>query len=346
MTKLTFLTAAAASALIAGAALAQQPAQQTKPPATTTAPEPAAPAPAPAVAAPAPAQVAPRGDIVATLKASGQFTILLKALDATNLTGVLQKNQNLTLFAPTDAAFNALPPGELDRLLKNPTELQKVLTYHLVNANVDSTKLKGAKGPVPTVAGSAINIDGSGATVLAGNATVTQVDVKATNGTIHVVDKVLVPGSAPPAVAAAPAAADTTSDAATTEPAAPPPEVKPAEPAAPPAEPEPEAKPQAMLISSNACQAEPSGPITEPQKRSVQDQKDEQRTDEQELERENAVPAEAPAASTTATDASMTAPVVTTTTVTNGPVPDTPETRAKYPPQSRAGKATAARGNK
>src|SRR5580692_3152494 len=78
--------------------------------------QPAAAAPPPPAAAPAAPsmQLTPSGDIVGTLKASGQFTILLKALDAANLTGFLQGAGPYTLLAPTDAAFNALPAGQLD----------------------------------------------------------------------------------------------------------------------------------------------------------------------------------------------------------------------------------------
>src|SRR3954468_13966881 len=68
-----------------------------------------------AAGAPAPARIAPSGDIVATLTAAGQFSTLLKALDATNLTAVLKTPGPLTLFAPTDAAFAAMPAGQLDQ---------------------------------------------------------------------------------------------------------------------------------------------------------------------------------------------------------------------------------------
>jgi uncharacterized surface protein with fasciclin (FAS1) repeats len=195
--KTVMLTAAVA--LMAGAAHAQTAPAQTAPAQTAPA-QPAEAAATPASAAtPAYRPVAPSGDIVETLRASGQFTILIKALDATNLTGVLKANPNLTLFAPTDAAFAALPPGELDRLQKNPGEMQTLLTQHLINATVDSTKIKGSRGPVPTVSGVAITVDGNGEALLAGNATILQADVKATNGVVHVVDKVLVAGAMPPA---------------------------------------------------------------------------------------------------------------------------------------------------
>lgn len=151
--------------------------------------------------------VKPAGDIVTTVQGAGQFKTFLKAAEATNLTGVLKTNKNLTVFAPTDAAFAALPAGELERLMlpENRQQLQQLLTYHIVNAPVDSSKIKGKKGPVPTVAGTNLVLDGSGDALMANNATIVQADVQATNGTLHVVDKVLSPTAAaatPPTAAA------------------------------------------------------------------------------------------------------------------------------------------------
>ena len=87
----------------------------------------------------------PSGDIIATLTAAGQFKTLLKALDATNLTSVLKGKGPLTLFAPTDAAFAAMPPGQLAALMgaSPPADLQKLLIYHIINAKVDDSKIKG-----------------------------------------------------------------------------------------------------------------------------------------------------------------------------------------------------------
>ncbi len=159
---------------------------------TMDATPPAATAPA---ALPASPNLAPAGDIVATLKANPHFTVLVKALGAANLEGVLSATPDLTLFAPTDDAFSAVPPATLDALLKidNAPILQKLLAYHLIHLNLDSSKIKGAKGPVTTVEGQAVQIDGSGPTPLVNNADVIQLDVKATNGYIHVIDKVLLP---------------------------------------------------------------------------------------------------------------------------------------------------------
>ncbi|MFN3522336.1 MAG: fasciclin domain-containing protein [Phenylobacterium sp.] len=198
------LTAAAAATLMAGAAQAQT---------APAAPTPSETAPA-APAAEAPAATTPKvvasGDIIETARASGQFKTFIKAADATNLTGLLKQTKNLTVFAPTDAAFAALPPGELDRLMlpENKAQLQKLLTYHIVNARLDAAKFAGAKGPVPTVAGTNVEIDGSGDHVMVNDADVIQSDVMATNGIVHVIDKVLMPGA--PAAAASGAPASTT----------------------------------------------------------------------------------------------------------------------------------------
>ena len=188
---------AAAAALIAGlaaagAACAQAPAQ----------PAPAGPAAGSAVA---PVNLAPAGDIIQTLQANGHFKTLVKALDATNLTPVLKSRPNLTLFAPTDEAFAALGPGEVDKLFANPAGLQKMVIHMLINASIDSAKFKGAKGPLPSVAGDNILLDGSeDGKLLADNADIIQADVRTANGgLIHVVDRVMTPM---PAAAQAPAA--------------------------------------------------------------------------------------------------------------------------------------------
>jgi uncharacterized surface protein with fasciclin (FAS1) repeats len=164
--------------------------------AQTAAAPSAAPTSPPAAALPASPQLTPKGDVVATLKASPDFSILSKALDDTQLSGVLTATPGLTLFAPTDAAFKALPPSQLQALLdpKNVATLQQVLTYHLVHLSLDTAKFKGAKGPVQTVEKGNLELDGSGATPKVNDADIIQSDVRAPNGNlIQVVDKVLIP---------------------------------------------------------------------------------------------------------------------------------------------------------
>ncbi len=173
--------------LISGAAAAQTP------------PPPAPAAPAAAAAYTPFTAPSPPVDIVATLAAAGKFTTLLKAIDAAGLTPTLkQAGAHFTLFAPTDDAFAALPAGTLDDLLKpdNRTKLQHVLLYHLINAPVLSTAVVGhAASDVPSGAGPALHLDGSGGAMKIGGADVVQADVAASNGTVQVIDKVLVPAS-------------------------------------------------------------------------------------------------------------------------------------------------------
>ncbi len=193
--------AGVACALIAGSALAQP------------APAPAAAPPVAAVPAPtAPGAlgyrpIAPAGDILATLQASGEFNTFVKAVNATNLAQIFKTQPNITVLAPTDAAFAALPPGQLDSLMQpaNVAQLQALVTYHLINARLDGSKIMGhAATPVATVSNAKVTLDGSGPALKANDADVIQPDVMATNGVVHVIDKVLSPTwTAPPAASAA-----------------------------------------------------------------------------------------------------------------------------------------------
>src|SRR5581483_7709894 len=217
------LTTAAAAALIACPVIAVAAGEAPAAPPAAAAPsapataQPAAPA---APAMPSIPKIAGGSDIYSTLKASGHFTILLKAADQTGIAPVLQRYPNLTFFAPTDEAFNALPADVLSKLLAPgdaaANQLQQILKYHLVNAQLDSSKLKGAKGPVPTVKNTPLQIDGSNPKdVMINNADIIQADVRTTNGGIvHAIDKVLVPTDSPYASLLKPASAPTPSAAA------------------------------------------------------------------------------------------------------------------------------------
>jgi uncharacterized surface protein with fasciclin (FAS1) repeats len=122
---------------------------------------------------------------------AGIFNTLLAAAEAANLTSVLYNDGPITLFAPTDDAFAALPAGTVENLLKNPKELAKVLKYHLVKGNIFSDDLNNGSS-VATVLGSPVSINTTEG-VLINNAKVIQADVEASNGVIHVIDKVLLP---------------------------------------------------------------------------------------------------------------------------------------------------------
>ena len=211
MRLIRFIATASAAALIACPAIALAQAADTPP-----SPPPAAAPTTPAL--PSIPKITGGADIYDTLKAAGEFTILLKAVDQAGLAPVLQRYPNLTFFAPTDQAFNALPPDVLSKLLaandKAANDLQQILKYHLINAQVDASKIRGAKGPVMTVENTPVTLDGSNLDDLkVDTADIIQTDIRTTNGGIvHVVDKVLIPSNSPYApgfgsTAAAPAAA-------------------------------------------------------------------------------------------------------------------------------------------
>jgi uncharacterized surface protein with fasciclin (FAS1) repeats len=155
------------------------------------------------------AKVAVNGDLVDTLKLSGQFNTFVKGIADTNLTGLLKQNKNLTVFAPTDAAFASMPKAELDKLMADKAAMQKFVLRHVVNAPIDSAKIKGAKGPVPSGAGDQILLDGSNEAALkVDGATVVQADIRTGSGLLHVVDKVFPEGlGGDPTMPAAEAAA-------------------------------------------------------------------------------------------------------------------------------------------
>ncbi|TFL19435.1 fasciclin domain-containing protein [Jannaschia formosa] len=134
-------------------------------------------------------------DIVDAAVAAGDLTMLVAAVEAAGLVETLKGPGPFTVFAPTDAAFAALPAGTLDSLLlpENRDRLTSILTYHVAPANYPASSLLGARGTIPTVNGRPLRVNGRGGAVHVGGATVTTPDVVASNGTIHVIDAVLLP---------------------------------------------------------------------------------------------------------------------------------------------------------
>ena len=132
------------------------------------------------------------GDIVAVASATEGFSTLVAALTAGGLVETLQGAGPLTVFAPTDAAFAALPAGLLEKLLlpENKDVLVSILTYHVVPGMVMSADIMA--GDVATVEGSNVKLD-TAYGVKVNDATVTTADVAASNGVIHVIDAVIVP---------------------------------------------------------------------------------------------------------------------------------------------------------
>lgn len=163
--------------------------------ATTTTESPIAESPmAESPMAESPAATATANETIDQVVASnGSFSTLNAAIQAADLGTTLSGTGPYTVFAPTDAAFAALPAGTLDQLLlpENKAELQKVLTYHVIPGSVSSAQI--TPGAVNTVEGAPVNIAASAGEVTVGDAKVTQPDITASNGVIHVIDKVLLP---------------------------------------------------------------------------------------------------------------------------------------------------------
>ncbi len=132
------------------------------------------------------------GTIIEVATAAGDFTTLLAAVEAAGLTATLSGDGPFTVFAPTDAAFDALPEGALDALLADPDALEEVLLYHVVARAVPSSEIV-TLAELTTVQGDTVAITVSNGTVMINDATVVTADVEASNGIIHVIDAVLLP---------------------------------------------------------------------------------------------------------------------------------------------------------
>ena len=134
------------------------------------------------------------GNIVAVAQSNEDFSTLVAAVTAAGLGEALSGEGPFTVFAPTNAAFEALPAGLLEKLLlpENKEVLTKILTYHVVPAKVMAADV--AAGDVETLEGSTFTIATEGG-VMVNTANVTATDVPASNGVIHVFDAVLVPAS-------------------------------------------------------------------------------------------------------------------------------------------------------
>jgi uncharacterized surface protein with fasciclin (FAS1) repeats len=131
-------------------------------------------------------------NLVQTAIAAGQFKTLTSLLQKTGLAGTLEGKGPYTVFAPTDAAFAQVPKATLASLATNKAKLRAVLLYHVVKGKVtgaQAMKLHSAK----TLEGKPVSIQVKGGKVIVGGATVTKANVLASNGVIHVINKVLIP---------------------------------------------------------------------------------------------------------------------------------------------------------
>jgi len=130
--------------------------------------------------------------IVDTAVAAGDFTTLVSLVQEAGLADELSGVGPLTVFAPTDEAFAAVPADTLEELRSDPEALRNVLLYHVVEGAVTADQVVGLDSAA-TLAGSDLTFETDGDAVLVDGATVVQPDVMASNGVIHVVDAVLIP---------------------------------------------------------------------------------------------------------------------------------------------------------
>ena len=133
-----------------------------------------------------------RKDIVTVALEAGSFTTLATALEAAGLVETLRGEGPFTVFAPSDEAFAKLPAGTVEALLQDKEKLIRILSYHVVAGKVTSDEVVNLT-EATTVAGIEASIEVKDGEVWVGGAKVTTVDIQASNGIIHVIDRVMLP---------------------------------------------------------------------------------------------------------------------------------------------------------
>ena len=133
-------------------------------------------------------------DIVDVAAGNPNLSTLVAAVKAAGLVKTLKGKGPFTVFAPTDAAFARLPKGTLQSLLRpqNKQKLTQILTYHVVPGKIASSSIAGKRTSVATVQGGRLAVDGRHG-VRINTARVTSADVAASNGVVHVINRVLLP---------------------------------------------------------------------------------------------------------------------------------------------------------
>ncbi len=134
----------------------------------------------------------PRSNIVEVAVVAGQFSTLLRAVEAAGLKSTLEGDGPFTVFAPTDGAFAMLPEGTVEGLLQDRDALQSVLLYHVVPGRISARELR-EKTQLETVQGKPLTVAMTDQGVTINGTYLLTADVPASNGVIHVITSVLVP---------------------------------------------------------------------------------------------------------------------------------------------------------
>jgi len=134
-------------------------------------------------------------DIVEAARKAGNFTMLLKAVKQAGLEAKMKTPGPFTVFAPTDAAFAALPPDVAKRLMNpaNKKELAKVLSYHVLAGRLTTRDLGETPRAADSLIGAPVVLNGMGPGTKVNDANITTPDMRVDNGVVHVIDKVLLP---------------------------------------------------------------------------------------------------------------------------------------------------------
>lgn len=129
--------------------------------------------------------------VTQTIAANPQLTTASRLIQEAGLSDTLQGPGPYTVFVPSDAAFKAVPPAMVDALGKDKARLKALIGYHVVPGALAAADVKN--GPIKTTQGGELSLYKSGSFVTADEAVVTTADVRASNGVVHIVDKVLMP---------------------------------------------------------------------------------------------------------------------------------------------------------
>ncbi|NDP60926.1 MAG: fasciclin domain-containing protein, partial [Oxalobacteraceae bacterium] len=121
----------------------------------------------------------------------GGFKMFLASVKAAGMTDSLRHQGPFTVFAPSDEAFAKLPEGEVESLMKDKAKLARMLSRHIVPGKLLVAEVK--PGPVKTIQGDSIKLTSDNGMITVDGARVTQSDLKADNGVIQVIDKVILP---------------------------------------------------------------------------------------------------------------------------------------------------------
>lgn len=132
------------------------------------------------------------GESLASVAATNEsLSTFALALEAAGLTDTFDQQGPMTVFAPSNEAFSALPDGLMDQLMNDPETLTRILAFHVVSGDISSDQIES--GAVPTAEGSTVDIQADSADITVNGASVVEADLQADNGVMHIIDEVILP---------------------------------------------------------------------------------------------------------------------------------------------------------